>query len=95
MELGHLVITMMEKSLRELNAVLKPFSLRFDCPICTDPHVIRIRFHGVIDQRPGETLWERIGSDVDSVTVNPSIDGTQSECLFHGWVRNGIVTCPN
>lgn len=74
----------------------------FDCPCCLGKkYVLRIGlyFSNPIDGgEPKRTkdpwdkieLWERVGEDFDSLTLKPSVDGSE-DGHWHGWITNGEV----
>lgn len=82
----------MKKRLSELKPHLGKARLRFNCPACSPTHWVIIAIHpdGKMDDAP---VWECKGDTVENLTLNPSLDGTQSgHCKFHGWIKNGEVT---
>lgn len=74
----------------------QPGAVRFWCPACPRAHAIIVPWVEETRARlvPTYPLWQAVGvASLDTLTVSPSIDATKSgACLFHGWIRNGLVT---
>lgn len=65
----------------------------FQCPCCDDGHYIEAHWAGP-SPFPSGAMWRlESAPDFALLTLSPSIDLTRtSNCTFHGWVRDGVVT---
>lgn len=84
----------MERLLSELDSKLTDNQLSFLCPACPGfpkTHSIVVGFKKGYESAGGD-LWDRAGESINDLTVSPSIDATKGHCLFHGWIRGGMVT---
>lgn len=67
------------------------FGVWFECPACDTGHRIGVAW---ADNPHFPRKWSVIHpTDLHHLTLVPSIDATVSRsCLFHGWIREGVVT---
>ena len=100
--MGRFVGVNMERLLSELSPNLTKLRLRFNCPACSKTHWIVIAIHSDGKSDDKDEVWSATGS-LENLTISPSIDGTKdyvlnsgkrikATCVFHGHVRNGIVS---
>ena len=75
--------------------------LMFECPACDNGHMIMISWNPPSLFKSG-AIWKKTGTTLEDVTISPSINCDvpwenskgnmqESNCKFHGWVRNGQV----
>lgn len=76
----------------EIPTIVGATGVMFDCPKCGGHSVLVWDRTIPSNIDPGPGRWDMFGTDLEDLTINPSINLTGPGCGWHGWVKNGDAT---
>lgn len=93
-----------QEFLVNVNTIMEAQGIEFDCPLCLATHPDGIGVHGVIvtfanrgvanhqgshNDEGLPSRWNVDGTDIENLSLTPSIFLKGKGCGWHGWITNG------